>query len=255
MANRFGDATARRQGRMTLNPIHHLDPIGSLMILLVGFGWAKPVPINPLNFNQYRSGLRWVSFAGPMSNLVFAFFALLLYSILLNAALLDPAGLFNLFMVQLIMINIFIAIFNLIPIPPLDGSKILMSFLSDANLGLYRQIERYSILISLGVIGLEPGGLANLFMGQLIMINIYIAIFNLIPIPPLDGSKILMSFLSDANLVLYRQIERYAPLILIALIIIRIPGLNQSILGMIVFPLANGILTFYNLIIGMLMGF
>ncbi len=191
MANRFGDATARRQGRMTLNPIHHLDPIGSLMILLVGFGWAKPVPINPLNFNQYRSGLRWVSFAGPLSNLVFAFFALLLYSVLMN----------------------------------------------------------------LGMIGLEPGGLANMFMGQLIMINIYIAIFNLIPIPPLDGSKILMSFLSDANLGLYRQIERYAPLILIALIIIRIPGTNQSVLGMIVFPLANGILNFYSLIIGMLIGF
>ncbi len=152
MAYHFGDATAERHGRMNLNPINHLDPIGSLMILLVGFGWAKPVPINPINFNRYRSGLRWVSFAGPLSNLILGFVAMLLFVFMANFGLIGPGGLLHSFMQQLIMINVFLAIFNLFPIPPLDGSKILMSFLSDANLELYNQIERYAPLILLALI-------------------------------------------------------------------------------------------------------
>ncbi len=181
MAYHYGDATAEKQGRMNLNPINHLDPIGSLMILLVGFGWAKPVPINPINFNQYRSGLRWVSFAGPMSNLILGFFAMLLFVFMLNAGLVAFGGYF----------------YN--------------------------------------------------FMQQLIMINVYLAIFNLFPIPPLDGSKILMSFLSDANVELYNQIERYAPLILLALIF-------TGVFRMILFPVANAVFVFYNLIIGLILG-
>ncbi len=185
MAFHFGDETAHRQGRMNLNPINHLDPIGSLMILLVGFGWAKPVPINPINFNQYRSGLRWVSFAGPMSNLIFGFISLLVFRILLNAGLLTFGGLeyanlaFDFFQ-QLIMINIYLALFNLLPIPPLDGSKILMSFLSDANLGIYRQLERYAPLILLGLI-------ITGILGQIIfplarfVLMIYEAILQFIP--------------------------------------------------------------------------
>ncbi len=149
MAYHFGDATAERLGRMNLNPINHLDPIGSLMILLVGFGWAKPVPINPNNFNQYRSGLRWVSFAGPMSNLILSFFSLMLFTLMFNTGLIMFGGLFFRFMQELVMINIYLAIFNLIPIPPLDGSKILMSFLSDSQIGLYQQIERFAPLLLL----------------------------------------------------------------------------------------------------------
>jgi len=181
MAFHYGDATAHRQGRMNLNPINHLDPIGSLMILLVGFGWAKPVPINPLNFNRYRSGLRWVSFAGPMSNLIFGFISLVVFRILINVGLITFAG-------------------------------------------------------------TDYGHLAFDFFQQLIMINIYLALFNLLPIPPLDGSKILMSFLSDEHLGLYRQLERYAPLILIGLII-------TGILGTIIFPLARFVLLIYETII------
>lgn len=152
MAYHYGDATAKLQGRMTLNPIHHLDPIGSLMILLVGFGWAKPVPINPLNFNQFRSGLRWVSFAGPLSNLIFGFFSYLLMTIMLSWAAIPVGELALRFMFELTRINILLAIFNLIPVPPLDGSKILMSFLSDQYLNFYRQIERYAPLILIGLI-------------------------------------------------------------------------------------------------------
>jgi Zn-dependent protease len=152
MAYHFGDATAKTQGRMNLNPINHLDPIGSIMILLVGFGWAKPVPINPYNFNEYRKGLRWVSFAGPMSNFIFGFISLLLLTILINAGFIGLDGLMFQFMRELVRINVLIAIFNLIPIPPLDGSKILMSFLSDVYLRMYGQIERYAPLILIGLI-------------------------------------------------------------------------------------------------------
>ncbi len=187
MAYHFGDATAEKQGRMNLNPINHLDPIGSLMILLVGFGWAKPVPINPINFNEYRSGLRWVSFAGPMANLIMGFFSLLLFRMLVGAGIIGTMG--------------------------------------------------------MGIGGEYP----FMFFQQLIMINIYLALFNLIPIPPLDGSKILISFLSEANLGLYRQIERFAPLILIALVF-------TGILGQIIFPVANFILGIYEAIIRLLPG-
>lgn len=149
MAYHFGDATAHSQGRMNLNPISHLDPIGSLMILLVGFGWAKPVPINPYRFNDYRSGLRWVSFAGPLSNLVLAFVCLLAFTYLASLGLISFGSLPFQFFQQLIIINIYLALFNLVPIPPLDGSKILMSFLPDSHLGIYQQLERYGPIILL----------------------------------------------------------------------------------------------------------
>jgi len=180
MAFHFGDATAEEQGRMNLNPINHLDPIGSLMILLVGFGWAKPVPINPLNFNQYRSGLRWVSFAGPLMNLVVGFFSLLIFTILLQNGVIAFGGLPFLFFQQLVMINVYLALFNLLPIPPLDGSKILMSFLSDANLGIYRQLERYAPIILLGLIFTGLLG-SIIFPLANIVLAIYETIIRFIP--------------------------------------------------------------------------
>jgi len=150
MAYYFGDSTAKNQGRMNLNPINHLDPIGTLMILLVGFGWAKPVPINPYNFNQYRKGLRWVSLAGPLTNFALGFLSLLFLNILINAGL--YSGLFLQFVVVLMQLNILLGVFNLIPVPPLDGSKILMSYLPDRYLGFYRKLEQYAPLILLGLI-------------------------------------------------------------------------------------------------------
>lgn len=173
MAYYFGDATAKMQGRMNLNPINHLDPIGTIMILLVGFGWAKPVPINPYNFNEYRKGLRWVSFAGPMVNFALGFISLLLINIFFRVGM--TGGLFIQFMVVLMQLNILLAIFNLIPIPPLDGSKILMSFLPDSYLGFYRQLERYAPLILLGLILTRVLGLIIFPLYQLVF-----SFFNLI---------------------------------------------------------------------------
>lgn len=180
MAFHFGDSTADSQGRMNLNPINHLDPIGSLMILLVGFGWAKPVPINPLRFNNYRSGLRWVSFAGPLANFILGFFSLLLFTILINNRVIEFGGLPFIFFQQLILINIYLALFNLLPIPPLDGSKILMSFISDQHLGLYQQLERYApliliLLIVTGVLGIIIGP------GARLVLTFYELIIRLLP--------------------------------------------------------------------------
>lgn len=129
----MGDPTARDQGRVTLNPLKHLDPIGSIMILLVGFGWARPVPIYPPNFRHYRLGLFVVSIAGIFINLLIATaLALMLRGMLLAGLLENPSG-FALEVAQVAAvaasINLTLAVFNLLPIPPLDGSKILQSVL------------------------------------------------------------------------------------------------------------------------------
>lgn len=129
----MGDPTARNQGRVTLNPLKHLDPIGSMLILLVGFGWARPVPIYLPNFQHYRLGLFVVSIAGILINLLIAtVLALVLRGMLFTGLLQIPDGSVPLAaqaMVVAASINLTLAVFNLLPIPPLDGSKILQSFL------------------------------------------------------------------------------------------------------------------------------
>ncbi len=129
----MGDPTAKEQGRVSLNPLKHLDPIGSLMILLVGFGWAKPVPIYPPNFRSYRLGLFVVSIAGIVINLFIAILLALLLRWMLDGGYMQNPGGLTQVMAQAAAvaasINLTLAVFNLLPIPPLDGSKILQSFL------------------------------------------------------------------------------------------------------------------------------
>ncbi|AEV16573.1 Membrane metalloprotease [Thermus sp. CCB_US3_UF1] len=139
-AFRFGDGTAKAQGRLTLNPLRHLDPLGTLLLLLVGFGWAKPVPVNPSAFRAYRLGLFAVSVAGILLNLALAvLLALLVRGLLaldpLGVALTfggegkTPLGLLALAAFYASSVNLVLAVFNLLPIPPLDGAKILQSLL------------------------------------------------------------------------------------------------------------------------------
>ncbi len=159
VAYAYGDRTALMSGRMTLNPISHLDPIGTLMILLVGFGWARPVPINPRMFRDLRGGLLWVSLAGPLTNFALGFLTMLVLAFILGAGFIGMGTvgeLFLLFMIVLIQLNIILGIFNLLPIPPLDGSKILASQLPPSSMGIYQQIEAYAplILIFLLVFGI-----------------------------------------------------------------------------------------------------
>ncbi len=179
VAYAYGDITAKSQGRLTLNPISHLDPIGTLMILIVGFGWARPVPINPLKFREFRKGLLWVSLAGPLTNFVLGFISMLILTFLLRFGLTNE--LFINFMFTLVQLNIILGVFNLLPIPPLDGSKILSSMLPSSSLGFYRQIEPYApliliMLIVLGVLGPLLWGLTE-FILNLYQFIISILIF------------------------------------------------------------------------------
>ncbi|KQC09694.1 MAG: hypothetical protein APR62_13690 [Smithella sp. SDB] len=156
IAYKMGDPTAKWLGRLTLNPIKHLDPIGTLMLLIVGFGWAKPVPVNLENIagNKRRKGLILVSAAGITANIIFAFIAILLFRLTSP----DAAGMAGQILFLLAHINIILAAFNLIPIPPLDGSKILMGFAPDSVTRVLNQIEPFGFFI---VIGLLISGLLN----------------------------------------------------------------------------------------------
>jgi len=148
VANRLGDPTARLAGRLSLNPLKHLDPVGTLMLLFFGFGWAKPVPINLANIRDQRKGLIMVSAAGIAANIVLAFLALL------GGRLLGPSasGETKLILYYVAQINIILAAFNLIPIPPLDGSKILMGFMPSRLQYSFVRIEPYGFFIIIGLL-------------------------------------------------------------------------------------------------------
>ena len=150
VAWRMGDPTAKWLGRLTLNPLRHLDPIGSLMLLIIGFGWAKPVPVNLENIPapQRRRGLILVSAAGVTANILIAFAALLLWRLLAP----QPGGLLYSVLYLLASINILLAAFNLIPIPPLDGTKILMGFTPESVNRVLVQIEPFGFFIVLGLL-------------------------------------------------------------------------------------------------------
>ncbi len=154
-ATKLGDPTPRFQGRMTLNPLAHLDYFGSLMIFLVGFGWAKPVGVNPRYFKNAKVGMAITAFAGPLSNILVAFAAMFLRSLFIfivlaaelniNAVVYFISNIFS----GIAIINVSLAVFNLVPIPPLDGSKILAVVLPDKTYYRLMQYERYFSLIIL----------------------------------------------------------------------------------------------------------
>lgn len=142
----LGDPTPKMQGRLTLNPLSHVDPFGLLMLFIVHFGWAKPVMINPYNFKKPRRDDILVSLAGPVANLLMGFIALLVMLLMLKFNGQMSEGMHTVF--YLIMIyNINFAIFNMIPIPPLDGSKVLMQLLPYELGRKLQELERFSFLI------------------------------------------------------------------------------------------------------------
>jgi Zn-dependent protease len=155
VAYRLGDDTASLQGRFTLNPLMHLDPIGTIMMFIAGFGWAKPVPVNPLNFKDPKKGMLLVAIAGPISNLITALIAgISLRFILLNYSLSPELsnGMFNTLVLILILNVIFgiaLAVFNMIPVPPLDGSRVMYGILPDKYADIYGRFETYGIFILL----------------------------------------------------------------------------------------------------------
>ena len=151
IAYKLGDHTAARNGRLTLNPLAHLDPIGSLMILFVGFGWAKPVPVNPINFSNPRLDMMKVAFAGPASNLLLAFTGGLMMR-LVNIFGLLQSEMFIQTLYFFIFINISLAVFNMIPIAPLDGSQIFGNMISKNNPELAWKLQMYGPKILMGII-------------------------------------------------------------------------------------------------------
>ena len=142
----LGDNTAKAAGRLTLNPLAHLDPIGALMMLIAGFGWAKPVPVNPFFFKGNRTtGMMLVSLAGPLVNLIVAYIA---YAVYVAGQGFYTVPFMNQFLNYCIILNVFLAVFNLIPIPPLDGSKILAGFLpKQTAFKFLTTMERYGFVI------------------------------------------------------------------------------------------------------------
>lgn len=136
----FGDNTAKGAGRLTLNPLVHLDLVGFLLLLVAGFGWAKPVPVNPYNFRHRRLGEGLVALAGPVANLVGLIVAFIIYKLV--SPLLGPANLLTNFLFMLILINFVLMLFNLLPIPPLDGSHILFSVLPNKFANFKEKLER-----------------------------------------------------------------------------------------------------------------
>ena len=161
-ADYLGDPTPRRMGRITLNPLKHLDPFGTIMLIIAGFGWAKPVMVNPMNMRgNPRTSMAIVAIAGPLSNLIMAGMAAIFFRlgfVDLNSLFLGNAGSFSLanLLVQFLYINLALAFFNLIPVPPLDGSKILFAILPAELVYRLRPLEQYGFMILFAVVFFVP---------------------------------------------------------------------------------------------------
>lgn len=157
VADKLGDHTARYQGRLNINPFTHLDLIGSVALVLTGFGWAKPVPINPNNFRNRKVGMAISAAAGPISNLLMAFISVILFKVfyLIPGDNVVISALYSVFSIMA-QVNVSLAIFNLIPIPPLDGSRIATLFLSERVYFKIMQYEQYIFIALLLFLFLPP---------------------------------------------------------------------------------------------------
>lgn len=158
---KFGDDTPLEQGRLSLNPMHHIDPWGFLSLLLFGFGWAKPVQVNPYRYRDSKTGMMWTALAGPISNFVIAFISVFLYFLVIKMngyGMSGVSGMLLQFFSICASINVGMGIFNLIPIPPLDGSKILLGLFKQET---YFKILQYEHILSLGLMLLLFSGVFN----------------------------------------------------------------------------------------------
>lgn len=164
IAHKLGDDTARLSGRLTINPLAHIDPIGALMIMLVGFGYLKPVPVNPRNFKNRKGGMALTALAGPASNLIMAFIFMMFYcavfrfSNVVSGTIAYSIAYFFMYAAQ---VNISLAVFNFIPVPPLDGSRIVSVIIPEKY---YFGIMKYERYIVIGVMILVLAGALDMPM-------------------------------------------------------------------------------------------
>lgn len=190
MADLLGDPTPRYAGRLTLNPLRHVDPVGLLMLVLAKFGWAKPVPVNPLYFRGDRKwGMLLVAIAGPGMNFILAAVTSVAWPLTFVASFKLPLLAYLLpFFFYLMLYNVYLGVFNLLPIPPLDGSKILFSLIPDRYLGFLYKIEQYGFLI---LFALLATGLHRYFLTPVAdgIFNAFFALAGLI-LQALQVSKI-----------------------------------------------------------------
>ncbi len=152
VAFRLGDPTAKMAGRLTLNPLSHLDPIGTIMLFVVHFGWAKPVPVDPRYFRNPKQDMLWVALAGPGANMVLALISGILLSILGRGSLFGSHNMLLIMLQYSLFINLALAVFNMLPIPPLDGSKVLRGLLPYQYQHIADQMEMYGPWALMGLI-------------------------------------------------------------------------------------------------------
>lgn len=185
MAKRFGDLTAEKSGRLTFNPMAHIDPVGTVFLPLFGiiagfsvFGWAKPVPVDSRNFKNFRKGIFWVSFAGPLANFILMILSAFFYA-LLALHLPQDFAFYSSFLEMLkfsILINIILGIFNLIPLLPLDGGRMMAAILKGEALRKFEMLGNYTMYILWGLVALSLMGIPIfgkifmpfIFLGQLL---------------------------------------------------------------------------------------
>ena len=191
MAKRFGDDTAERSGRLTFNPAAHIDPFGTVIMPLIllamgwgAFGYAKPVPVDVRNFKNFRKGIFWVSFAGPLANFTIGIVSAFLYALFEVGIVPHSFGFHSEIQKMLefsLVINFVLGGFNLIPIPPLDGSKMVASFLKGEMLRKYEELARYANFIFIGLILLSIAGvhILSYFIYPFVIVGQVIANFFL----------------------------------------------------------------------------
>lgn len=176
-AHKLGDDTGKDQGRLTLNPLAHLDLWGSLMLVIVGFGWGRPAPVDPRNFKNPKKGMMLSALAGPVSNFIMAFLAMIVYRVLSWIAYVGGNSIIDALstvFVYITLINISLGVFNFLPIPPLDGSKIFNAVLPER---IYFKIMSYERYIFLALMILIYSGLLNGPLGFLQSIAVDVMLF------------------------------------------------------------------------------
>ena len=181
-SDKLGDPTAKNLGRLTLNPLPHLDVFGSILMIFTGFGWAKPVPVTTRYFKNVKKGMILTALAGPAANIILALLSLILYKLWcfflypVLAVSFTTANAIAQILSIMCLLNINLAVFNLIPIPPLDGSKIVAVLLPDHAYGALMRYERYGILLllALSLLGVSGGFISG------VIDRVYEAMFNLI---------------------------------------------------------------------------